>query len=72
MNIPFYLKLYTMNRENLEGAWGDISDKLRNRFPKLTSLDIIYVKGQEEDLLNRIEFKLKKTRLEVLTLIGTL
>jgi hypothetical protein len=61
-----------MNRENLESSWGDISDKLRNRFPKLTSLDIIYVKGQEEDLLKRIEFKLKKTRLEVLTLIGTL
>ena len=61
-----------MNRENLESSWGDISDKLRNRFPKLTSLDIIYVKGQEEDLLKRIELKLKKTRLEVLTLIGTL
>lgn len=61
-----------MNRNNLEGQWENISEKLRNRFPKLTSLDIIYVKGQEEDLLKRIEFRLSKTRLEVLNLISTL
>jgi hypothetical protein len=61
-----------MNRENIEIKWSDISDKLRNRFPKLTSLDVIYIKGQEEDLLTRIEYRLNKNRKEVLSLIASL
>lgn len=61
-----------MLRENIEAEWENISDKLRNRFPKLTAADLIYQKGHEEDLLERIGLKLKKQRNEVVTLIGTL
>jgi hypothetical protein len=61
-----------MRRENLEGEWMSISDKLRSRFPKLTAADVIYEKGYEDDLLERIGIKIKKSRAEVLTLIATL
>jgi hypothetical protein len=61
-----------MKRENLEAEWSTISEKLRSRFPKLTESDVNYEKGYEEDLLERIGIKIKKSRTEVLTLIKTL
>jgi hypothetical protein len=61
-----------MQRENLEIEWNNISEKLLNRFPKLTSADLIFHKGSEEEMIERIGLKLKKTRVEVLTLIATL
>ena len=61
-----------MNRENLENHWDEISHKLVNRFPKLTSIDVAFVKGQEEQLLQRIETRLNKSRLDVLNLIASL
>lgn len=61
-----------MNRENLEVSWPEISEKLLNRFPKLTQSDVNYVKGHEEDLLKRIEVRLQKNRLDLLKLISTL
>ncbi len=61
-----------MKRENLEAHWESISDKLRSRFPKLTEADVLYEKGFEDDLLERIGTKTKKTRAEVLALIATL
>jgi uncharacterized protein YjbJ (UPF0337 family) len=61
-----------MNRDNFEAEWTNISEKLRNRFPKLTNIDVEYVKGKEEDLLNRIQSRIGKTKTEVLTLIATL
>lgn len=61
-----------MKRENLDIEWETISDKLRSRFPKLTAADVLYEKGFEEDLLERIGIRIQKTRAEVLTLISTL
>ena len=61
-----------MNRENLENHWEEISSKLVNRFTKLTSIDVAFVKGQEEQLLKRIETRLNKSRLDILNLIASL
>ena len=61
-----------MLRENLEAEWGDISDKLRSRFPKLSAADLVLIKGQEEEMIERICIRLKKTRQSVLDLIATL
>ena len=61
-----------MKRENIESSWGDISEKLISRFPKLSKIDMDFIKGKEEELLLRIEGRLEKTRSELLTLIDTL
>jgi len=66
------MKTYKMQRENLESNWSSISEKLINRFPKLTAADLVLQKGFEEELIEKICLKLKKTRPQVLTLIGTL
>ena len=61
-----------MKRENIESSWPEISEKLVNRFQKLSKINMTFVKGQEEELLTRIETQLVKSRAEVLTLIDTL
>ena len=61
-----------MNRENIELNWTLISEKLQNRFPRLTSTDLAFTKGKEEELLCRIELRIDKSRFDVLRLIGTL
>ena len=61
-----------MQRANLETEWDQISEKLMNRFPKLNPGDLILKKGFEEELIEGICVRLKKSRSEVLTLIGTL
>ena len=61
-----------MNRENLEQEWPDIAAKLIGRFPKLTDADLKFEKGNEEELLMRIEQRLQKSRFDILRLISTL
>jgi hypothetical protein len=61
-----------MKRDNIEAAWSDISEKLVNRFPKLSKINMDFIKGREEELLTRIETQLVKSRAELLTLIDTL
>jgi hypothetical protein len=61
-----------MKRDNIESMWPEISDKLVNRFPKLSKINMEFIKGREEELLTRIETQLVKTRAELLTLIETL
>lgn len=58
--------------QELESHWPDLSGKLQNRFTKLTSIDLHFIKGKEEDLFTRIQSRLNKTREEVITLIDSL
>ena len=61
-----------MKMENIETGWEDVSEKLINRFPKLRKINMDYIKGREEELLSRIEMRLEKSRLELMTLIDSL
>ena len=61
-----------MKRDNIESLWPEISEKLVNRFPKLSNINMDFIKGREEELLTRIETRLVKSRVELLTLIDTL
>ena len=61
-----------MQRPNIELEWEGISEKLMNRFPKLTPADLVFKKGLEDEMIDRICVKLKKSRNDVLALIATL
>jgi len=61
-----------MLRENIDADWNNISEKLRNRFPKLHEADLILTKGKEEEMIEKICLRLNKSREAVLVLIGTL
>jgi hypothetical protein len=52
--------------------WSDWDKKaklLRRRFPQLNPSDLNFEKGNENDLLERLENRLKKTRNEVIEII---
>ena len=70
--LSAYKKIKIMTRDNFEAEWPSIAEKLKNRFPKLTHIDLEYIKGREEDLLNRIQLRIGKSKNEVMTLIATL
>lgn len=49
--------------------WEKKSKLLRRRFPQLMPSDLEFIKNDENDLLERIEKRLKKTRSEVIEII---
>lgn len=53
--------------------WPEIKDKLQAEFPHLTTEDLIYEIGKEEELLERLQKKLDKNADELkgwLSLMG--
>jgi uncharacterized protein YjbJ (UPF0337 family) len=54
----------------LRGNWSDHAKKLKTKFPKLTDTDLEFIKGKENDLLNRIEVRLDKKRDEVVSILN--
>lgn len=49
--------------------WEKKSKLLRRRFPQLIPSDLKFEKGSENDLLERIQLRLNKTRTEVIDII---
>ena len=49
--------------------WSNQSKKLMEKYPQLTSKDVSFETGKEEDLINRLETKLNKKRDEVINII---
>lgn len=53
--------------------WPEIKDKLKTEYPHLTTEDLIYEIGKEEELLERLQKKLDKNADELkgwLSLMG--
>ncbi len=54
-----------MKELEFKGNWNVIKGKLRKAYAELTDDDLAYVKGQEEELLGRLQKKVGKTREEI-------
>jgi uncharacterized protein YjbJ (UPF0337 family) len=54
-----------MNTLELKGDWNIVKGKLKQKYAQLTDDDLKYAKGQEEELLGRIQKRTGKTRTEV-------
>jgi uncharacterized protein YjbJ (UPF0337 family) len=54
-----------MNTLELKGDWNIVKGKLKQKYAKLTDDDLKFAKGQEEELLGRIQKRTGKTRDEV-------
>lgn len=53
----------------IKGDWTVQSKRLKEKFKQLTDADLKFDKGEEEELLMRIEKRLNKKRDEVILLI---
>jgi uncharacterized protein YjbJ (UPF0337 family) len=54
-----------MNTLELKGDWNIVKGKLKQKYAQLTDDDLKFAKGQEEELLGRIQKRIGKTRAEV-------
>lgn len=50
----------------------ELKTKLRNKYPQLTDADVYSTLGNEKDMLRMIEYKLRKTKEEMLDIIAGL
>lgn len=54
-----------MEKQNFSAQWPRLKEHLQKEHPHLTSEDLIYEVGKEEELLERLEKKLGKNRNEI-------
>ncbi len=53
----------------ISGDWNAQSKSLQEKFPALTSEDLEFETGKEDELLGRVETRLNKKREEVINII---
>lgn len=53
----------------ITGNWDTMSKQLKEKFAQLTDDDLKFEAGKENELLNRVETRLNKKRVEVINII---
>lgn len=53
----------------ITGNWTDQSKNLKTKYSQLTDADLKFETGKEDELLGRMETRLKKNRNEVINII---
>lgn len=61
-----------MYRENMEASWPAICEKLITTFPKLKITDLVFHKGDEEQVIRKIQLRLYKSKREVVEMIAAM
>lgn len=54
------------------GSWEDIKNKLKVKFSWLTDADLQYTEGKKEEMLNRLQIKIGKTKDELAKIMAGL
>jgi uncharacterized protein YjbJ (UPF0337 family) len=62
----------TMNELKFKGDWNQLKGKLKQKYAQLTDDDLMFAKGQEEELLGRLQKKLGQKQDEIRKLIADL
>jgi uncharacterized protein YjbJ (UPF0337 family) len=60
------------NLTDLKGNWNETKGKLKQKFAELTDDDLLMEEGKQDELLGRIQTKLRKTREELSEIISEL
>ena len=63
---------YTATPTPANGDWNEQKTKLKAKFSTLTDADLHYEEGKKEEMLNKVRFKLGKTKEELAAIISTL
>ena len=56
----------------LEAPWDEVKEKMKENSIELTDEDLVYERGKEEELLNRLAKKMNRTPQQVKILIESL
>ncbi|PQJ81271.1 CsbD family protein [Polaribacter glomeratus] len=60
------------NLSNKKQGWQEIKAVLKRKFAKLTDNDLLLIEGKEDEMLNRLQKKLGKTKEEIKKIIAQL
>lgn len=58
-----------MGKLNSNGGWNETASKLKQKYAHLTEDDLFFKDGKEDELLERLQRQLGKTREEIHDLI---
>ena len=61
-----------MNATELKDIWSVQKTKLKEKFAWLTDSDLLFQPGKKEEMLDRLQIKLGKTRPELQLIIASL
>lgn len=61
-----------MNKYNPSENWEEQKAKLKRKFAALTDNDLLFVEGKKEEMIHKLQYKLGKTKAELIKIIGTL
>jgi gas vesicle protein len=56
----------------MHGSWDDVKRQLRQNYGELTEEDLTYEKGQEHELLDRLQARIGKTKDEIQRMLSDL
>jgi uncharacterized protein YjbJ (UPF0337 family) len=54
-----------MTNLQLKGSWNEVKGKLKQKYGQLTDDDLKFAEGKDEELLDRLQQKLGKTKEEL-------
>jgi len=57
---------------NIQAPWKEVKEKLKENDHTLTDEDLVYEKGREDELLERLSRKLKRSKDEVRMLVESI
>ncbi len=55
-----------MDKLEFKGSWAAIRGKLKQKYAALTDDDLLFEKGQEDELVGRLQKKLGRTREDII------
>lgn len=61
-----------MNNPEAKGTWNELKGKLKQKFALLTDNDLLFKDGMKDDMFDKLQFKLGKTKEELEKIIATL
>ena len=61
-----------MNTTDLKGNWNEQKGKLKQKFAALTDNDLLFAEGKKEEMLERLQIKLGKTKEELRSIIASI
>ena len=61
-----------MNTTEIKGNWNEIRGRLKQQFAVLTDTDLMFAEGKKEEMFERLQVKLGKTKEELHKIITNL
>ena len=52
--------------------WDEIAERLRGRFSKLSESDVVFIEGRYDDMMEKIGFKLGRSKDDVQKLLDSM